>query len=171
LARLLHACGAKRNHLALSPLSHKKILAWADAHHERTGGWPTVSSGAVAGAAGERWDLIDNALRLGSRGLAGGSSLLRLLVRKRGVRDPLALPPLSTGQVVRWAESHARRTGRWPKYDSGPIADAPGETWRSVDWALAQGKRGLPGGSSLAKLLAERRQDAAGQPGRPEVGP
>jgi hypothetical protein len=33
----------------------------------------------------------------------------------------------------------------------------PGQTWQGVNKALVRGLRGLPGGSSLARLLAERR--------------
>lgn len=40
---------------------------------------------------------------------------------------------------------------------SGPITDAPGETWLAAAMALRYSRRGLPGGSSLARLLAERR--------------
>ena len=40
---------------------------------------------------------------------------------------------------------------------SGPISEAPGETWGAVDAALQKGSRGLPGGSSLALLLADKR--------------
>jgi hypothetical protein len=154
LARLLEQHRARRNIQSLPPLSYKKILAWADAHHERTGDWPNVNSGAVHVAPGEQWDTIDDALRQGHRGLAGGSSLLRLLVKKRGVRDPLNLPPLTIEQILYWADLHFQRTGKWPKYNDGPIADAPGETWAGVDRALRYRKRGLSGGSSLAKLLA-----------------
>jgi hypothetical protein len=34
------------------------------------------------------------------------------------------------------------------------VADAPLETWARLNFALGNGKRGLSGGSSLAKLLA-----------------
>jgi hypothetical protein len=134
-------------------LTKKKILAWADAHHERTGKWPNVNSGAVMDAPGEKWDLIDNALRQGHRGQPGGSSLLLLLVKKRGVRNPLNLPRLTEEQILRWADLHFQRFGTWPKYNSGPIVDAAHETWAGVDSALNKGKRELTGGSSLAKLL------------------
>ncbi len=40
---------------------------------------------------------------------------------------------------------------------SGKIQGSGGETWRSVDHALRDGKRGLPGVSSLARLLASQR--------------
>jgi hypothetical protein len=159
LARLLAQHRGRRNHLALPPLTKKKILAWADKHHERTGKWPNVNSGSVVDDADERWDLIDNALRVGHRGQPGGSSLLLLLVKKRGVRNPLHLPPLTEEEILRWADLHLERTGTWPKYNYGPIADAPGETWAGVDNALRCGKRGLVGGSSLAKLLGKNRKE------------
>jgi hypothetical protein len=163
LAQHLERRRGRRNVKALPPLTQKKILTWADAHHERTGDWPNVNSGAVVDAPGERWDALDAALRQGHRGLAGGSSLLRLLVKKRGVRDPLHLPPLTVEQVLQWADLHFQRSGQWPKYDGGAIVDAPGETWAAVDSALRYGKRGLSGESSLAKLLAEKRVGKAPQ--------
>jgi hypothetical protein len=157
LARLLASQGDKRNPQGLPRLSKRKILAWADAHFQCTGSWPNVNSGEVVDATDERWDLIDNALRQGHRGLSGGSSLLLLLVQKRGVRHPLALPPLTEEMILSWIDLHQQRHGRWAKYDDGPIGDAPGETWGAVDSALRYGKRGLAGGGSLAKLLAAKR--------------
>lgn len=69
---------------------------------------------------------------------------------------PILPPPLTEEQALAWAVEHRRRTDRWPHADSGPVPGAPGETWRAVDRALARGLRGLPGGSSLARLLRER---------------
>jgi hypothetical protein len=162
LPRLLAACGKKRNIQDLPPLTKREMLAWADAHHERSGHWPNGKSGPVVDAPDERWDLIDVALRVGLRGQPGGSSLARLLFRKRGVRNPKGLPPLTREQVLAWAERHRQRTGKWPQQSSGLIADAPGETWAGVDNALRCGRRGLPAGSSLARLFPqEREQDLA----------
>ncbi|MGO8749938.1 MAG: hypothetical protein ACLQNE_28670 [Thermoguttaceae bacterium] len=158
LARLLDSCGVKRNPQTLPRLSQRKILVWADAHFQRTGQWPITTSGPVQDASGERWDSINKALHRGLRGLPGGSSLLLLLARKRGARHPLSQPPLTVGQVWEWAVLHFQRTGQWPNRLSGPIADAPGETWNKVNLALRHGQRGLPGGPTLAKFLAERRQ-------------
>jgi hypothetical protein len=155
LARLLDKYGKKSTRLTKPKLSHKKIMAWADAHYRRTGKWPNINSGPVVEAPGERWDLIDDALRTRSRGLPGGSSLLRLLVRKRGVRNPLDPPLLSREQILRLADSHIQRTGKRPRYNSGAIPEAPGETWSSIDGALRYGRRGLHSGSSLAKLLKQ----------------
>ena len=153
LAKFLAKTVGKVNIQDKVPLTKKKILAWADAHFARTGQWPNTKSGPVTEATGERWDLIDNALRIGHRGQPGGSSLLQLLAKKRGVRNPANLPPLMETDILHWSDRHFQRTASWPKYDSGPIAEAPGETWIAVDNALRHGKRGMPGGSSLAKLL------------------
>ena len=65
----------------LPPLTVEQILAWADAHHARTGGWPSPGSGPVAGAPGEDWGDIDIAQCAGYRGLPRGGSLARLLAR------------------------------------------------------------------------------------------
>jgi hypothetical protein len=153
LAKLLAEAVGKVNIQDMPPLSRRKILDWADAHYQRTGTWPNTTSGSVTEAPGERWDLIDNALRIGRRGLPGGSSLLQLLAKKRGVRNTANLPPLTEEEILQWAEEHFKRAGSWPKYYSGPIADAPGETWVAIDNALRFGRRGMAGGSSLAKLL------------------
>jgi hypothetical protein len=66
-----------------SLLTVGQILAWADAHHERTGEWPTLSSGPIAEAPGEDWHAIHRALSDGNRGLPPGDALPRLLNRYR----------------------------------------------------------------------------------------
>jgi hypothetical protein len=91
------------------------------------------------------------------RGLPGGDTLARLLARHRGTRNRKALPALSVERIERWARAHFRRTGSWPRRADGPIADAEGETWMAVEVALSHGQRGLPGGSSLAQVVAECR--------------
>jgi hypothetical protein len=151
--------------IALMSLNHanghlrvKQILTWADLHYRQTGAWPTMRSGGVLAAAGESWKAIDSALRDGLRGLGRGSSLARLLAQKRGVRNRLGTPPLTRGQILRWAEAFHRERQRWPSSNSGPIEEAPGETWKGVDLALRHGYRGLPRGPSLAKLLAQERK-------------
>jgi hypothetical protein len=68
------------------PLTVGQILAWAEAHHERTGCWPGTDSGAVPGAPGETWRGVNLALDRGNRGLPGGDSLAQLLEEHRGVR-------------------------------------------------------------------------------------
>jgi hypothetical protein len=146
-----------RSSCVLPALTVPQILAWADASHKRTSKWPHVRSGVIEGSAGETWEGIHHALYEGGRGLPGGSSLARLLAQERGVRNRAALPRLTIKQILRWAEAHGRRTGKWPSVTSGRVRGAPGETWIGVNNALRQGWRGLPGGSSLARLLAQHR--------------
>ena len=68
-----------------------------------------------------------------------------------------ALPELSDAQILAWADSYYARRRRWPTYRSGPIDEAPGETWCGVDGALMRGGRGLLVVSTLASLLDEHR--------------
>ena len=148
-------------------LTTKKILVWADAHRRRTGKWPTATSGRVRGAAGETWSALNAALRTGSRGLPDDSSLPRLLDKSRGVRNRLAQPSLPVKKILKWADAHKRRTGKWPTRESGTIPGAKGENWSAVHESLRHGRRGHRGGSSLAKRLSTHRD----RPYRKKGGP
>lgn len=132
-------------------------MAWADAHHGRMGVWPRKETGRIADAPSETWMGVEMALSKGRRGLPGGSSLVRVLAEHRGLRNKGALPPLSQEVILSWADAHFARTGRWPVVMSGPIHGIQGETWQRVEESLARGYRGLPPGSSLARLLTEYR--------------
>jgi hypothetical protein len=133
------------------------ILAWADEHYARTGDWPTANSGAIPESPGDTWSKIELALRQEGRGLSGKNSLARLLADHRGKRHPDDLPQLTVEQICAWADAHHAATGRWPTPHSGPIADAPGETWSAMQAALYLGLRGLPGGVTLPQVLADRK--------------
>jgi hypothetical protein len=152
LGQLLARRLAARTQAAIGRLTVRRILSWADDHHARTGRWPCCKPDSVGAAPGENWKAIDTALRLGCRGLPGGSSLPTLLARRRGARNRGALPELHLATIRRWAEAHQARTGRWPGGDSGQIVEAPGETWKAIEMALYNGRRGLPGGLTLARL-------------------
>lgn len=136
-------------------LTEAAILAWADAHHAAGGEWPTAASGPVQGAPWEKWGAIDQALRSGGRGLVQGSSLARLLQEHRSVPNRLMPRELSQERILELAREHEARVRRWPTRSSGVI---PGTelTWSAIDQALIRGRHGLPGGSSLAKLLQEK---------------
>lgn len=64
------------------PLTIKQILAWADAYRASQGRWPAVLSGPISGTQ-DTWARINDALRHGFRELPGGSSLLKLIKRRR----------------------------------------------------------------------------------------
>jgi hypothetical protein len=142
---------------ALPRFTVTQILGWADAYYAQHGAWPTVSSRHKGLPEGEKWFNIESNLRLGGRGLPGGSSLRQLLAERRGARNKQSLPKLSYSMILRWARAHRRRTGRWPDRKSGPVPEssAPGELWRHIDAALRVGLRGLPGGVSLKRFIDE----------------
>jgi hypothetical protein len=160
LAQLLFEHRGVRNIQALRRLNTRQILAWADAYQRRTGTWPTSKSGPIKGAPGETWSGVNAALRSGRRGFPGGYSLPRLLARARRVRNPKDPPPLTAEKILRWAKDYLRRKRVWPTRKSGPIVQATGETWAMIDRALRLGNRGLPGNSSLYKLISGFRKKA-----------
>ena len=148
----------------------EQILAWADAHHAAEGTWPNYLSGNVVGAPGETWITVDNKLRKGGRGLPGGSSLARLLADHRGTRYRNEVETLSVEQVLAWADAYHATHGRWPDYESGQVDPARRETWCAINSALTNGRRGFPGGTSLARLLIEHRgPEASNRPSRISV--
>jgi hypothetical protein len=139
------------------PLTEEMILVWADTHHAQTGNWPRVLSGSVIGEPNETWANVNRALEKGLRGLTGDSSIAQLLEKHRGASNVNFPLPLNEEQILGWADAHFEKTGKWPGQDSGTIDDAPDENWANINAALRLGLRELPGNSSLAKFLAEKR--------------
>jgi len=165
LARLLEKHRGLRNHLKAPVFTIKQILRWADRHKDKTGEWPVAESGPIIGVKHEKWANVQAALSQGTRGLPGGDSLARLLERKRGVRNRLNTPKLTTRRILAWVDAHFRDYGVWPTVDDrrGP---APGENWSAINASLERGSRGLPGGDSLARLLAAKRDVQRGMNAR-----
>jgi hypothetical protein len=149
--------GCTRRPPQTAPLPIKQILRWADAFHKKTGQWPTKFSEVVYGAPLESWMSIDRVLRTGGRGLPAGSSLVNLLIRERGLKSKYLQPKLSVKQILKWADEYYQQNGKWPKEHSGNVVGASNENWMALSSALNKGYRGLPGGSSLPKLLAKHR--------------
>jgi len=125
------------------PILHiADVLRWADAHYERTGEFPDIKSGELFDAPNEKWVDIDQALRKGLRGFRPGSSLARLLAKHRNKRNRKQLPKYTIRKILGWVDGYNEESGSWPTWDSGPIDEAPGETWQAVDQALRKGRRG-----------------------------
>ena len=157
LSRLLAASRPVRNVHTLPRLTLEQVLTWADAYHAKTGRWPRGRSGRVADAPGKTWSAVDSALFQGLRGLPGGIDPRP--VAGRAPRRPAIQTgrPLTVDQILAWADAHHAATGHWPVEESGPVSGAPGESWGAITLALTKGLRGLSAGSSLPRLLAERR--------------
>ena len=74
-------------------------------------------------------------------------------VRRRG---------FPSARFFAWADRHRRFTGKWPNAYSGRVSETVDETWTGIHQALYVGLRGLPGGSTLAKLLTKERRKPPG---------
>ncbi len=133
-------------------LSEEQILAWADAYFAAQGKWPAEKSGPIPGTR-ETWQAVSAALYRCGRGLQRRISLSQLLAQRRGPRNIRHRSSLEEQQILAWAKAYFNATGRWPRRSSGPILQSPEDKWSAVDYALSKGTRGLPRGSSLAKLL------------------
>ena len=59
-------------------------------------------------------------------------------------------------EVLAWADAHQAKHGTWPTHRSGEIPGT-GQTWRSIEFCLRDGFRGLPGQTSLPKFLEKYR--------------
>jgi hypothetical protein len=94
------------------------------------------------------------------------SRLIRQKLTRKSQADEEAVsrqcPSLTVEQILAWADAHYERTGRWPNSRSGPIPEAPGQTWNAVNVALYLGYRGLPAGDSLGRLLDRHQRGAGG---------
>lgn len=66
-------------------------------------------------------------------------------------------PVIYISDILAWADAFYARVGRYPRRDDGRIAGQLGLTWSAVNQALQKGNRGLPGASSLSRLLLEQR--------------
>jgi hypothetical protein len=55
---------------------------------------------------------------------------------------------LTVDTILRWADRHHGRTGKWPYLKTGSVPESPGDTWAMIDAGLRAGSRGLPGGTS-----------------------
>jgi hypothetical protein len=138
-----------------APLTVEQIVRWAHEHRARTGAWPgTTTPGIIPGTRGEKWKNLDEALRSGRRGLPAGTSLMRLLAERCGVRNRNAPPPLTVEQILAWADGYHGRTGRWPVATSGAIPEAETE-WRAV---VAERPDFLPAWLMLGELCRTQRR-------------
>src|SRR3569623_1225783 len=110
----------------------------------------------LIGGTDESWGAIDMSLRVGGRGLAGGSSLARLLARERGVLDKQDMPRLTLRQILAWADHYHEHTGHRRTDASESQLTMNGERWPTIDAALRGGYRGLSGSESLPQLARKR---------------
>ncbi len=143
-------------------LNNAQIVAHARAYASDHGGTrPSAASGDASAYFGFpiTWVAVDSSCRRGHRGLPGGTSLGRLLDEAGVPRGPRSTSaPLSELRIIEAAKEYASdHGGTRPNKKSGDASAYFGFpiTWQAANGALGKGLRGLPGGTTLAKLLTE----------------
>jgi superfamily II DNA or RNA helicase len=158
LALLLETERGARNIRSLPPLKSKNVVKWAERYFKKHKQWPTPASGQIDGAPdGETWMRVIGAVQQGLRGLEKRTSLNALLREHgRNAESNRALRlKLTKEKILELLRDYHERTGEWPgELTKDPELEKTGLNWRKVDRALREGARGLPGSSSIAKLLA-----------------
>jgi hypothetical protein len=155
---------AKHGVQRIPPFSPDQVLAWAEAFFAISGRWPHPNSWPISEAPSLTWRSVDRALRSGPRGLNCDSSLSHFLNKHRGIFQGMKTRPhvtngkrqLTMEKLCAWSKAYRRRTGSWPRSKSDVIHHSGGMTWAALDAALCVRRRGLVGGSSLARLFTLR---------------
>ena len=131
-------------------LTEDLIWGWMKLYFITNGKYPSVKTNESP-ETGEEWRNIDSSLRIGNRGLRGGSSIAMLKSQRTGVKSVRRTSMLKESIVFRWMKRYCKEKGHWPRQSSMELSPE-GSTWCSVNSALQVGVRGLAGGSSLKKL-------------------
>jgi hypothetical protein len=139
-------------------LTDEQILERAMEHMSKTGKLPVIYSGKVhGGLPGDTWADYHLWLKFQMKGLTAGMSLPRFLSLNTGAPYKYRKDELTEDFISERVNDYKIRTGYWPKHTSGKVhGGADGDTWAVYHHSLSRGKRGLPGGSSLADLLDRR---------------
>lgn len=139
-------------------ISIEKVKKWAQTYFDLNGKWPSSKSGrdGIDDDSGETWMSIISSLRSGCRGVRKKMSCIKELMTDE-------VPPgrpgkLSMELIKTWADAFFAKNGYYPLTRSGPVDEAPGETWRNIEAAMRKGNRGLPKGS-LTEFLRGKKYD------------
>lgn len=123
-----------------SELSEDQIRMWAEEWKATWGVWPNLHDFKGGPPGHGSWGSMNHWLAKGGRGLPGGSSLTKLTEPRDSMSVELVL-----AECRRYQQAH----GEWPTVQSGECPTLKRETFAGMNWALREGYRGLPGGSSL----------------------
>src|SRR5688572_15325045 len=76
---------------------------------------------------------------------------------------------ITIADIIRFADRHHQMSGQWPISRDGPVFGEDGLTWEGINTCLRKGGRGLPGGTSLARVLAKHRPTVDRRRVRPDL--
>lgn len=128
------------------PLNEKRIMHWAKVHKRKFGSWPTRTSGVIdhSAAKPDTWGDVDAAFMLGQRGLKAGEDQVTNLAEFLDSYVEEEVEDLSEQKILVWAQAHRKLHGEYPKVSTlGSVEGSPEDTWKSLDFALERGIRGL----------------------------
>lgn len=114
--------------------------------HERSGNWPTDNSKGYAPGTTLSWCAVGVRLR------KLGTTLSCVVDRLSG-RTPLR-QKLSEQLIEKWVIDWMRHTGMEPGPKTEGTIPGTSLSWANINDNLKYGKRGLPGGDSLTKMVA-----------------
>jgi hypothetical protein len=103
--------------------------------------WPDRHDGAIPTLEGS-WLAIDEALRVGVRGLPGGSSLAKERVALTGARRRQSLTEENVKAAIL---AHHRATGAWPNDSTKGVIPGVGYTWSYVRAFIRNSGHGFHG--------------------------
>jgi hypothetical protein len=88
-------------------------VSLAQGHRERTGHWPQLREWRteISGSGGETWGNVSPGAQQGFGRASAGSSLWDLPTKHRRVRNINNLPPLTTEQILSWADAFRAKHG------------------------------------------------------------
>ena len=158
LAQLLGQAGLKTNPAAqIYPSLEEIITAAKDFSKGNNKKLPNRGTGSFQGYLKLTWGAIDGAIKRGSISGITAKSLADLFVQEFGYRNVNNLPDLRQEKILEWCDLFKERNGMFPSNTSQSIAEMGTETFRSIDTALRENRRGLNGYSSLSNFLYEER--------------
>lgn len=145
-------CGIRR-----SLLTEAAIIESAREYCRNHGRLPSCqTTHSVPGMPNETWSGLDAALSEGVRGLPGKSSLSKLF---KNLKEELGLN-LKERAILEAGRKYYYLHFRLPNEKTkDPVPDMPHENWKALDASLRAGSKGLPGGSSLAKLFKNIKEE------------
>ncbi len=114
--------------------------------------WPNRKDGVVPDLGGS-WLAIDEALRVGVRGLPGGSSLSKERLALIGSRSRKQLTAASVKDAIL---AHHAATGAWPNESTAGATPGVAHSWSYLRAVVRKGTL-FPNGYTFSKLVRELR--------------
>jgi hypothetical protein len=154
-----------------APIAIEEVHAEIWDFYQREGNWPAANS-VKTERFGVPFRHLDLYLLRGTRSLPGNSSLYQESIKVAAARGvPIEdrrgdNSPLTVGMVRDAIRAFHAQHGRFPVVGRDGVSPL-GITWTTLSLHLTDGRRGLPGGSTLAKEIEAVRREMGLKPPEP----